>query len=312
LRATKTAQLNDVNGNGIGDPGEVITYTIVIENQGNAPSTNTTIADTAPANTTYVPNSTTLNGTALADTAGNTPLANGQLVNSPSQPLASGTVNPSPTEAATVKFQVKINNPLPSGVTQIRNIASIRSNEVPPTTLPPTNIPTAAGEPRLRLIKRITRVNATTYGNIVDDPADPNDNPGIWPATLQPVGLARLDPQNSLKSGDEVEYTIYFLSDGSQNVQNVKICDAIPEGTTFIPNSFGPGSGILLNQGGNQTPQTNASDTDKGVFFSPLTPATTPCPGLNNPNGSVLLQLGDIPNTAPNNVGFLRFRVKVN
>ncbi len=313
LTAIKTAQLNDVNGNGIGDPGEAITYTIAIDNNGNAPSTNTVLTETVPANTTYVPNTTTLNGTALADVAGTTPLINGQLVNSPSQPLANGVVNPGTPEAATVTFQVRINNPLPPGVTEIRNVASVGSNEVPPiTTEPPTDIPTAPGTPRLRLVKRITQVNTTPYSNLVDEPADPNDNPGIWPETLQPLGLARLDPQNLLKSGDEVEYTIYFISDGSQVVQDVKICDAIPEATTFIPNSFGLGSGILLNQGGTQIPQTNASDTDKGTFFSPLAPVPAPCLNTNNPNGSVFLPVGDLPNTAPNNVGFMRFRVKIN
>jgi hypothetical protein len=79
----------------------------------------------------------------------------------------------------------------------------------------------------------------------------------------------------------------------------------------FIFDRFGGGRGILLNQNGTQTPQTNASDTDQGTFASPLTPVTSPCPNTNNPNGSVLLQLGDLPNTTPGNVGFVRFAVKI-
>jgi uncharacterized repeat protein (TIGR01451 family) len=104
-----------------------------------------------------------------------------------------------------------------------------------------------------------------------------------------------------------VEYTIYFLSAGSQAATNVNLCDAIPAGTTFVNNSFAPDTGILLNQGGTQIPQTNAADTDKGTFFSPLAPASAPC-DANNPNGSLFLQVGDI---LPNNAGFLRFRVKI-
>jgi uncharacterized repeat protein (TIGR01451 family) len=161
-------------------------------------------------------------------------------------------------------------------------------------------------------VKRITQVNTTPYSNLINEPADPNDDPGIWPATLQPVGLTQLDPQAPLTSGDEVEYTVYFISDGTENARNVQICDPIPAQTTFIPNSFGTGSGILLNQGGTQTSQTNVLDTDKGSFASPLAPVTAPpCPNSNNQNGSVLLQLGEVPNTAPNNAGFVRFRVKI-
>jgi uncharacterized repeat protein (TIGR01451 family) len=331
LSAIKTAQLEDVNGNGLGDPGEVITYIIPIENRGNAPSTNTVLTDDVPANTTYVPNSTTLNGTPLADEAGTTPIANGQLVNSPTEPLANGTVNPGPAEIATVRFQVRITSPLPPGTTQIENQGSVQSDqENPPRFTAPTPapdpgdpipppgptivpiIPAAPGEPRLRLVKRITQVNTTPYSNLINEPADPNDDPGIWPATLQPVGLTQLDPQAPLTSGDEVEYTVYFISDGTENAQNVQICDPIPAKTTFIPNSFGTGSGILLNQGGTQTSQTNVLDTDKGSFASPLAPVTAPpCPNSNNQNGSVLLQLGEVPNTAPNNAGFVRFRVKI-
>jgi uncharacterized repeat protein (TIGR01451 family) len=207
---------------------------------------------------------------------------------------------------------VRINNPLPPNITEIKNIASVGSTQVPPTSIvPPNSIPTAPGEARLRLLKRITQVNTTPYSNLVDDPADSNDNPGIWPATLQPVGLPRLEPQAPLTSGDEVEYTIYFLSDGTQNIQNLKLCDPIPAKTTFIDNSFGPGRGLLLNQGGTQTPLTNVLDTDQGTFASPLTPVTPPCPDTNNPTGAVVWQLGEVPNTAPNNVGFVRFRVKI-
>ena len=328
LSATKTSQLNDANGNGLADPGEIITYTIAIDNKGNAPSTNTVFTDPVPTNTTYVPNSSTLNGKTLADEAGTSPFVNGEPVSSPSQPPASGTVNPGAAETAVVQFQVKINDPLPPGVTQIQNQGTVRSDQVqeppiltnPPQTVDnpgPTVTPISGGngepgggngEPRLRLVKRITQVNTTTYSNVVDDPTDANDNPGIWPTTLQPLGLAQLSQQTPLKSGDEVEYTIYFLSDGTQDVKDAKLCDAIPAGTTFISNSFGAGSGILLNQGGTQIPQTNASDTDKGSFFSALTPVTAPCSDTNNPTGAILLNLGDIP---ANSAGFARFQVKI-
>ncbi|HEY9725010.1 MAG TPA: hypothetical protein V6D50_01055, partial [Chroococcales cyanobacterium] len=111
--------------------------------------------------------------------------------------------------------------------------------------------------------------------------------------------------------GDEVEYTVYFLSDGAQSAQNIQVCDPIPAQTTFVPNGFGAGSGIVLNQNQAPTNLTNASDTDAGTFFSPLTPVTAPCPDTNNPNGAVVVRVGDIPTTSLNNAGFVRFRVKI-
>lgn len=321
LSAIKDAQLNDLNGNGLADAGEVITYTISVKNDGNAPTTNTVLTDTAPPNTTYVPNSTKLNGITLPDEAGSTALANGELINSASQPIVRGNVKPGVPETAVIQFQVKVNDQLPPDLNQIENQASVTSNEIPPilTSAPatpgapgPTRVPVNRGLPRLRLVKRITQVNATTYSSFVDDPNTADDTPGLWPANLQPVGLPNIDPQAPLQSGADIEYTIYFLSDGTQNARNIKLCDLIPAGTTFIPNSFGLGRGILLNQGGTSTPQSNVADADSGRFFSPLAPVTAPCADTNNPNGAIFLNLGNIPTVAPNNAGFVRFRVKIN
>lgn len=312
IKAIKSSQVIDANGNGVADPGEVIAYTIAIENQGNAPSTNTVFTDDIPANTTYVPNSSVLNNQPLADSSGTSPFVNGSQVSSPSQPPASGILNPGTPETATVQFQVRINNPLPAGVVQIQNQALIVSDQVreppvltnPPINTGPTINPIGPTQPLLRLIKRITGLNTTAYTDVI------GENPALWSPTVQPVGRTDLlNPQTLVRSGDQVEYTIYFLSAGSQNATNVQICDAIPSGTTFINNSFAANSGILLNQAGTQSPQTNASDTDQGSFFSPLAPvASPPCADANNPNGSILLKLGDL---APSSAGFVRFRVKI-
>jgi uncharacterized repeat protein (TIGR01451 family) len=312
IRAIKSSEVIDTNGNGAADPGEVIAYRIVIENQGNAPSTNTVLTDDIPANTTYVPNSTILNGQPLADRAGTNPFVNGNQVSSPSQPRTSGIILPGTPEAATVQYQIRINNPLPEGVVQIQNQGSITSDQVrqppilttPPINTGPTITPIGPTAPLLRLVKRITGLNTTAYTDVI------GENPALWPPTVQPVGRSDLlNPQTLVRSGDEVEYTIYFLSAGTRNATNVQLCDAIPAGTTFINNSFAPNSGILLNQNGSQSPQTNAADTDGGSFFTPLAPvASPPCADANNSNGSILLRLGDV---SPNNAGFVRFRVKI-
>jgi uncharacterized repeat protein (TIGR01451 family) len=304
----KTPTLVDANNNGLAEPGEAITYTITLQNISNTPSTGTIFTDPIPEGTTYIPGTTTLNGTVVPDAAGNTmPFSgNGAQVNSVGAPL--GQI--APQQTATVQFQVRINNP--PGVTEIRNIGTVSGPQVPPTQTPLTTVPVGpSGEPRLRLIKRITRVNETAYNDVVDNPDDANDDPGIWPVGLQPRGVPSLSAQAPLQSGDEVEYTVYFLSDGAQVAQNIQVCDPIPAQTTFSADSFAPGSGILLNQNQAQTILTNASDTDGGTFFSPLAPVAAPCPDTNNPNGAVLVRVGNIPNTPLNNVGFVRFRVKI-
>ncbi|MFW5766409.1 MAG: hypothetical protein ACOC07_19855, partial [Coleofasciculus sp.] len=61
----------------------------------------------------------------------------------------------------------------------------------------------------------------------------------------------------------------------------------------------------------NETSLTDNADTDQGTFFGELTPVTPPCPNPDNPNGSVFVNVGDVPSTAPDNVGFVRFRVRI-
>jgi uncharacterized repeat protein (TIGR01451 family) len=184
-----------------------------------------------------------------------------------------------------------------------------------PVMLPPMGSSTG-GE--LILVKRITGVTragqalpGVDFSRFVDDPSDLNDN-RLNGTSLTPVGEVNVE---GLQSGDEVEYTVYYLAGGTEPVTNARICDLVPEGTTFVANGFGGDSGILLRQGTTEVAQTNAADGDRGRFFSPLGPVNSvipPCPtNTTNPNGAVFVNLGDIPNTGPNQTGFLRFRVRL-
>ena len=240
-----------------------------------------------------------------------------EIRNQASATSTNGTVSPSISDAAVIE-----SGDLPQvpddGIDQ-GNLPNNTVDDDPTVIVVGTG--GASGPPRLRLVKRITNVirngvpiSSINFSSFVDDANDDNDTAAGWSQLPggAPIGVIKLGSETPLQSGDLVEYTIYFLSDGGQPTTNVQSCDAIPTGTTFIADSFGSNSGILLNQSGTNTPQTNASDTDKGTFFSPLSPVTAPCADTNNPNGSVFLQLGDIPNTIPNNVGFVRFRVRIN
>jgi uncharacterized repeat protein (TIGR01451 family) len=223
----------------------------------------------------------------------------------------------SPGESQSVVIEVNVTD-IPGTYTNLGEITN-------PADLNPENnkatdetIVVADAE-ALRLVKRITAatragvpLSGIGFDRFVDNPNDPNDNaPGF--SQLLPVGVTQIDPAIELQSQDEVEYTIYYLADGGEPLQAVNVCDLVPTGTTFVNNSFGSEQGILLNRAGLVSPQTNALDTDAGSFFSPLTPLPNRngCQDASNPNGAVLMNLGEVSNELGSNFGFMRFRVLI-
>ena len=88
LFAPKAVQLSpsgDGGTPGIGDPGDVLHYTITVYNQSAVPATGVVLTDSVPANTTYVANSTMLNGRPVNQPDGGvSPLAAGVVMASSS------------------------------------------------------------------------------------------------------------------------------------------------------------------------------------------------------------------------------------
>jgi uncharacterized repeat protein (TIGR01451 family) len=148
--------------------GDRLEYTIVIQNTGNTAATGTALMDAIPANTTYLPGSTKLNGASIADLGSTMPYASGGQVDSPGEP--SGQINAG--ESATIVFRVKIDDPLPAGVTQISNqgivsatgIASLSTNN--PSTLAPDD-PTTLSISKPTAIA-LANFTATWQDNAVD------------------------------------------------------------------------------------------------------------------------------------------------
>ncbi len=160
------------------------------------------------------------------------------------------------------------------------------------------------GDPNLLLVKRITSVtrdgvplSSVDFSRFVDDPSDASDNVPGW-TQFPPVGVYQLGVDRRLQSNDEVEYTVYFLSNGGSPVTNINICDLIPEGTTFVEDSL---------------QVVNGTVPVEGNFFSPLVPlpAGNACSSPNNPNGAVIANLDNISNVAGSNFGLVRFRVRI-
>ncbi|MGB7375990.1 MAG: hypothetical protein WA959_05360 [Rivularia sp. (in: cyanobacteria)] len=200
-----------------------------------------------------------------------------------------------------------------------------------------------AGLPKILLVKRITAINGVDFNQFVDDPSSTEDNNPNWPDS-DPSDTNRNDFLRGVingglvSTGDELEYTIYFLSMGENQANQLKICDLIPTYTTFISTAF---NGLTPRDGGLSSANlgialafdntnfpssptayiTNVADSDRGELFPPGTIPSMDCSrsnnGINN-NGAVVVNVADIVPTATNEskptnaYGFIRFKVRVN
>ncbi|MGL6105998.1 hypothetical protein, partial [Romboutsia sp.] len=93
--------------------GDILTYTIEVQNYSTIPAGNVIIVDTIPTGTTFIPNSLTINS---VPNSGNP---------SPPSGVNIGTI-PSTTGVTTVTFKVLVNSTIPSP-NPIQNIATINS-----------------------------------------------------------------------------------------------------------------------------------------------------------------------------------------
>jgi uncharacterized repeat protein (TIGR01451 family) len=197
---------------------------------------------------------------------------------------------------------------------------------------------TVGAPPNLNLVKRITAINNIPITGFADAPntATSNDNDPNWPTANTQYLRGAIDVP-SVQPNDVIEYTIYFLSNGGRSARNVQICDRIPANTTFQPDTYGSGNGIVLgwdstaailpdpttSTGAGKVAISNVPDADTGQFLATnvsVTNAPAPCnDGSTNPDGAILVRLGattNVPNatavgTPTNSSGFIRFAVRV-
>lgn len=331
-------------------PGGTTTYTILVQNSGPNNVSGISVKDTAPPSMTFLSwNCTASPGSTCDETSGT------GNINTSVSLLNNGT--------ATFTVNAKID---PNATGTITNIAEVSA---PPTVTDPhphnntyqDTDTVIATHPNVLLVKRITAVNGTTttnggdnLSNYINEVANPYDDNTIEPnlaPKLPNYPTADTDKWpdrdnsgtpdefliggingGSVNPGDELEYTIYFISTGDAPAHNVLFCDRVPENVTFIPTAFNsnppqasgglPNSdrGITLNFGGSSLSLTNIADGDNAQYFAPGIEPTTVFPNLNchgsNSHGAVVVNLGTLPNaTAPgtptNSYGFVRFRGRV-
>ncbi len=130
------ALLVDGGTAGVVDPGDVLRYTITVHNSGGIPATGVVLRDSVPANTTYVPDTTTLNGVPVGQPDGGvSPLVAG---------VAVGTIGPG--ESAVLQLELRVNAGVPAG-TILRNQAVVESTELPDVLTDGDGDPTTGPEP---------------------------------------------------------------------------------------------------------------------------------------------------------------------
>ena len=128
------ALFTDAGTPGIVDPGDVLRYTITLHNFGNVAATGVELSDAVPADTAYVADSTYLDDLPVDQPDGGvSPLIAGIAVSSSdlTPPLpgpGAGTLSPGGT--AVVRFDVRINDGVPSG-TIISNQGLVATAELP-------------------------------------------------------------------------------------------------------------------------------------------------------------------------------------
>ncbi len=170
LYATKRVALFiDQGSPGIVDPGDVLRYTITVQNSAAIPATDVVLKDSVPANTTYVANSTLLNGLPVGQPDGGVaPLASGINISSSNltPPLpgpGAGTISPGTT--AVLQYDLRVNLGTPSG-TLISNQAVVSGAGLPnlltdggnnPASPQPTVVVVGAGQ-QLSISKQVSVV----------------------------------------------------------------------------------------------------------------------------------------------------------
>lgn len=212
IYASKTDSLfTDNDGNLIPSPGDVLLYTIVINNNGNTAADNVTYHDViADPNLTLSDNVTT-SGTILKGNAG----GNEVEVNFANIP-AGGSV--------TITFRVTVINPLPVGVTEVCNQGVVIGNNF---------------------------ASVSTDDPNTGAPNDPTCTPVTAAPLIDVLKEASLDvdaDQNGFPSpGDTIKYTVTIENNGNQNADNVTFSDIPDINTALVVGSVTTSQGTITS-----------------------------------------------------------------
>jgi uncharacterized repeat protein (TIGR01451 family)/fimbrial isopeptide formation D2 family protein len=264
-----------VVGGGALVDGSTITYTMVIRNEGTERSLNSVLTDAIPADTKYVPGSTTLNGAPVADIRGASPLSSGLAVNSPGE--TSGILDVySGLGEADVTFRVSVETGVPSG--------SAISNQ---------GLLTGQGEG-----------TGTPIARLSDDPTTvPSPDPTVLivsgEAYLVSEKTSVINAGPALLDYGLLTYTIAVRNLGNVAAAHVVLTDVTPANTAYVPGTilFGVGASTPVAMAA----QTDAADGDSADYGVTTASAVTVNIGTVPANGqaSIVFQV-KVASAAPN------------
>ncbi|NNF64775.1 MAG: DUF11 domain-containing protein, partial [Acidimicrobiia bacterium] len=195
-----TVLSGDVDGDGLVDPGDELTYQIWGTNNGLVSINGIVVTDVVPANTTYVAGSTALS---FYDDLAN-------LVSGPTAQSDDGVGTPTPLDEGgfalgstlqlqqsfLITFKVIIDDPIPFGIGVVVNDVAI----------------------------------ASPQGSFFDREVTRLDVPKLQ---LQKSS----DVATSAQSGDTITYTLQVINNDDVAQTNVIITDVLPAGVTYVPAS---------------------------------------------------------------------------
>jgi len=208
IDAQKTVRLfTDVAANDIVDTGDTLEYQIIVSNGGAVAANQTSFIDAIPANSAYIANSFSLNGTAIPDAqlVSLTPLTariNSADLGLPDQAANDGQI--SAGNEATILFRVVVTGP-PTSL--ISNQGMITSSELP---------------------EQFT----DSDGNSING-SQPTDTVVGAASELQITKEVYVVGGGVAQAGGELEYILTVSNNGQVNASNVMLVDVIPANVVY-------------------------------------------------------------------------------
>jgi uncharacterized repeat protein (TIGR01451 family)/fimbrial isopeptide formation D2 family protein len=281
-----------------GDPivlnrGDVLVYTLTMKNIGAEDAAIALLHDQIPANTTYVPNTTTLNSVFIDDPAqGVSPLEAGMPINAPGAASGFMRADADPLDTsniATVTFNVMVNDNVING-TVISNQAFVSGEGIG-----------GAGFAE--------QLSDDPDTEIVGDPTrDIVGNVAILDAQKTVTQITDLNANELLDAGDAIRYTIVIHNSGLIDATGVVITDSLPANTTYVANSLlvntlpvgQPDGGVLPLAAGIDVSSSNLTPPVQGSGLGTVSAGETVTltfdvtVAAGTPNGTVISNQGDL------------------
>ena len=197
----------DADNDGVASPGDTLAYAITIRNLGNTTATAVTFRDTAPPNTTIV--------------AGSAQTSKGTIGSE--DPLLVDLGQLEAGEEAVIRLQVRLVSPWPTGVLQVENQGTVRSDGLDLLTDDPDA--GGAADPTVTLVTARPMLRVEKTAVLFDD----------------------ADGDHVASPGDQLLYRIDVDNVGNGSATAVALHDPIPTATALVDGSVQVDRGTITS-----------------------------------------------------------------